>query len=68
MISKKIEHISPSVTLEITAEAKALKKKGIDVINFAAGEPDFDTPDYIKHAAMKAINRGIERLKEWVRR
>lgn len=59
MVSKKIDHISPSITLEITAEAKALKKKGIDVINFAAGEPDFDTPGYIKKAAIEAINRGL---------
>ena len=58
MISEKIECISPSVTLEITAKVKALRKKGIDIVNFAAGEPDFDTPDYIKQAAIKAINSG----------
>lgn len=59
MTSKKIEHISPSITLEITAKAKALKKKGANVINFAAGEPDSDTPNYIKQAAIKAINNGL---------
>lgn len=59
MTSKKIERISPSITLEITAKAKVLKKKGIDVINFAAGEPDFDTPGYIKKAAIEAINSGL---------
>ncbi len=59
MISKKIKHISPSVTLAISAKAKSLKKQGVDVINFAAGEPDFDTPDYIKQAAIEAIKGGF---------
>ena len=59
MITKKIGRISPSITLEITAKAKALKKKGVDVVNFAGGEPDFDTPDYIKQAAIKAIESGL---------
>jgi len=59
MLSQKIGCISPSVTLEITAKAKSLKRKGIDVVNFAAGEPDFDTPDDIKQAAIDAINRGF---------
>ena len=73
MISKKIESVSPSATLEITAKVKSLKSKGIDVVNFAAGEPDFDTPAYIKKAAIEAINDGLtkytpatgtQRLKE----
>lgn len=59
MIAKRIKQILPSETLEITARAKTLKKNGVDVINFAAGEPDFDTPDYIKQAAIKAINSGL---------
>ena len=59
MISKKTANISPSVTLEISAKAKALAAKGVDVVNFAAGEPDFDTPDYIKEAAVEAIRRGF---------
>jgi aspartate aminotransferase len=58
MISEKIAQITPSVTLAITAKAKALKKQGLDVVNFAAGEPDFDTPGYIKQAAIKAIKDG----------
>lgn len=59
MVSKKISRIAPSETLEITAKVKALKKKGFDVVNFAAGEPDFDTPDFIKRAAIEAIERGM---------
>jgi len=58
MISKRIACITPSVTLAITARAKALKNKGVDVVNFAAGEPDFDTPDYVKEAAIEAIRGG----------
>lgn len=48
----------PSPTLEITALANAMKAKGIDVIGFGAGEPDFDTPDNVKKAAIKAIETG----------
>jgi len=56
--SKRILKIKPSPTLEITARANNLKAKGVDVINFGAGEPDFDTPSPIKDAAIKAINNG----------
>lgn len=58
-MGNRIAQITPSVTLEITARAKALKAKGSDVVNFAAGEPDFDTPDFIKDAAIKAIENGL---------
>ena len=54
-LSKRTELISPSITLEITAKAKKMKKDGIDVIGFGAGEPDFDTPDYIKDEAKKSL-------------
>lgn len=57
-ISKRVQAIKPSPTLAIDAKAKALKQKGVDVINFGAGEPDFDTPRNIKEAAIKAINEG----------
>jgi len=50
--------IKPSPTLEITALANALKAKGIDVIGFGTGEPDFDTPQHIKDAAIRAIETG----------
>ena len=59
MISKLASSISPSSTLAITAQANAMKAEGIDVVGFGAGEPDFDTPDYIKQAAIKAIEEGF---------
>jgi len=58
-ISQKAQGISPSPTLEVDAKAKQMKKEGHDLIGFAAGEPDFDTPEYIKSAAKSAINQGI---------
>ncbi len=58
-ISQKAQGISPSPTLEVDAKAKQMKKEGHDLIGFAAGEPDFDTPEYIKSAAISAINQGI---------
>lgn len=54
-ISNKLKSIAPSVTLAITAKAKKLKAEGIDIIGFGAGEPDFKTPQYIREAAIKAI-------------
>jgi aspartate aminotransferase len=57
-ISKRAGVIPPSETLAVTAKAKQLKAQGIDVVNFGAGEPDFDTPDYIKEAAIKAMKAG----------
>lgn len=57
-LSKKAQNIAPSLTLEITAKAKKMKQDGLDVIGFGAGEPDFDTPDNIKEAAISAINEG----------
>ncbi|EGD52841.1 aminotransferase class I and II [Thermoanaerobacter ethanolicus JW 200] len=57
-LSQNALQITPSMTLEITAKAKQLKAQGIDVIDFGVGEPDFDTPDYIKEAAIDAIKKG----------
>lgn len=57
-ISERARCTAPSPTLAITAKAKALQAQGIDVVGFGAGEPDFDTPDYIKQAAIAAINSG----------
>ena len=51
--------LSPSMTLTISAKAKSLRAQGVDVIGLGAGEPDFDTPDNIKEAAIKAINEGF---------
>ena len=58
MLSKKALGISPSPTMAIDSKAKEMKSKGIDVISFGAGEPDFDTPSHIREAAIKAINDG----------
>ena len=58
-INRRIKEVLGSTTLAITARAKELQSKGIDVVNFGAGEPDFDTPDVIKKAAVKAIDGGF---------
>ncbi len=58
-VSNRISTVSPSLTLQITAKAKALKAKGLDIISFGAGEPDFDTPDIIKKKAVEAIESGF---------
>jgi len=58
-LSKRAQNINPSLTLSITAKAKEMKKQGLDVISFAAGEPDFDTMFHIKEAAKKAIDEGF---------
>lgn len=57
-VSKRAQAIPPSATLAVTALAKELKAKGVDVVGFGAGEPDFDTPDFIKEAAVKALKAG----------
>ncbi len=57
-ISQRAIHTAPSPTLAITAKANALKAEGKNVIGFGAGEPDFDTPDHIKQAAIDALNKG----------
>ena len=51
--------LTPSLTLGIDSKAKAMKAEGLDVCSFAAGEPDFDTPDHIKQACIAAINAGF---------
>lgn len=59
MISDRVKNIKPSLTLEITDKARKMKAEGISVIGFGAGEPDFNTPDYINAAAKKAIDIGF---------
>ena len=59
MFSKIASSIQPSITLSISAKAKAMKAKGEDVIGFGAGEPDFDTPSDIKEKAKEAIDKGF---------
>ena len=58
-LSKKTMSISGSVTLTIDAKAKKMKKEGIDVVSFGAGEPDFDTPINIKEKAVEAVKKGF---------
>src|SRR5688500_1765495 len=57
-ISERARNAAPSPTLAITARAKALQAQGLDVVGFGAGEPDFDTPDHIKAAAVQALQAG----------
>ena len=61
-LADQLKRIKPSPTIAVTDKARALKAAGRDVIGLGAGEPDFDTPDNIKQAAIKAINerQGVE--------
>ena len=58
-LSRRVQAIKPSPTLAVTARAAKLKAEGKDIIGLGAGEPDFDTPQHIKDAAIAAINRGF---------
>ncbi|AIF43595.1 pyridoxal phosphate-dependent aminotransferase [Virgibacillus sp. SK37] len=58
-LAKRVNTLTPSTTLAITAKAKELKKQGHDVIGLGAGEPDFNTPEYILEAAEKAMHDGL---------
>lgn len=75
-LAERVTRIQPSATLAINAKAKALKARGVHIVNFGVGEPDFDTPDYIREAAIQAIRDGhtrytavggIDELKDAVR-
>src|SRR5215467_7911877 len=57
-LANALNRIQPSPTIAITTKARELKAAGRDIIGLAAGEPDFDTPDHIKKAAIDAMNRG----------
>ena len=57
--SQRVDAIAPSVTLAIDAKAKEMKAAGIDVVGFGTGQPDFDTPDFIKDAAKQALDDGF---------
>lgn len=61
MLSKRIQVLSPSLTLAITALARDLKAQGRDILSFSAGEPDFDTPQRVKDAAIEAIQNGCSK-------
>lgn len=57
-VSQRAQAVPPSATIAVTSRAKEMKAQGKDVLGFAAGEPDFDTPDFIKEAAIQALKQG----------
>src|SRR5439155_16629300 len=57
-VAERMKLVSESITLAVSAKANALKKAGVDVVGFGAGEPDFDTPAFIKEAAKAALDKG----------
>lgn len=57
-LAQRLNEVAESITLAVTAKANALKKAGVDVVSYGAGEPDFDTPGFIKEAAIKALQAG----------
>src|SRR5690242_21945024 len=57
-LAERMKLVSESITLAVSAKANALKKAGVDVVGFGAGEPDFDTPAFIKDAAKAALDKG----------
>ncbi len=58
-LASRVSELTPSLTLAIDSKAKALRAEGVDVYSFGAGEPDFDTPEHIKAAAVEALNAGF---------
>ncbi|MEN9225260.1 MAG: pyridoxal phosphate-dependent aminotransferase [Thermostichus sp. HHBFW_bins_43] len=60
-LSQRVAHLSPSATLSISATAKAMQAEGLDVCSLSAGEPDFETPDHIRAAAIRALEEGKTR-------
>ncbi len=58
MLAQRLRSLAPSATLAVQARARELRARGVDVISFGAGEPDFDTPERIKAAAVQALRRG----------
>ena len=64
MLADRMKTLAPSPTLAMQAKAKAMRAEGIDVISFGAGEPDFDTPQRIKDAAIRALERGQTKYTE----
>ena len=64
MLAERLKTLAPSSTLAVQAKAKELRARGVNVISFGAGEPDFDTPDRIKEAAVRAMRRGETKYTE----
>jgi aspartate aminotransferase len=63
-LADRTKLIKPSVTLAIAAKAGKLRSEGVDVVNFSAGEPDFDTPEHIKAAAVEALRKGMTKYTD----
>ena len=63
-LAERTSLIKPSVTLAIAAKAGKLRAEGVDVVNFSAGEPDFDTPEHIKAAAIEALRKGMTKYTD----
>src|SRR3954447_1573472 len=59
LLAERMKLVSDSITLAVSAKANALRKVGVDVVGFGAGEPDFDTPGFIKEAAKAALDKGV---------
>ena len=64
LIADRLNRILPSQTIAITQKARALKAEGRDIISLSAGEPDFDTPDFVKQAAIRAIQNGATKYTD----
>ena len=63
-LAERTKLIKPSVTLAIAAKAGKLRAEGVDIVNFSAGEPDFDTPERIKAAAVEALRKGMTKYTD----
>ena len=63
-LAKRTQGIKPSVTLALAAKAQVLRAEGVDLVNFTAGEPDFDTPERIKDAAVQALKKGMTKYTD----
>lgn len=63
-LSERSKLIKPSVTLALAAKAQAMRAQGVDLVNFTAGEPDFDTPQRIKDAAVQALKKGMTKYTD----
>lgn len=64
VLAQRTQGIKPSITLAIAAKAGKLRSEGIDIVNFSAGEPDFDTPERIKAAAIEALRKGMTKYTD----
>src|ERR1700720_2133884 len=64
LLSARVQAIKPSPTLAVTAKAAKLRAEGKDIVSLGAGEPDFDTPQHIKNAAIEAINKGFTKYTQ----